>query len=430
MQSSCPMWLRIVVWMLRILIGGVFVFSGLVKAIDLWGFIFKIEEYLAVWHLAQPRSVVLVVALLIVGYEFVLGALLMIGCYKRTAPSALLLMMAVMLPLTLYLWISDPVSDCGCFGEFVKISNAATFWKNVIIVAGLVMLLRWSPKVHEALFNPAIQWMVAALFGFYIMWVGLYGYFVQPVADFRSYPIGTALAPDVDSSADDVPDYVFVYEKDGETRNFDINNLPDSTWNFVDRLEVGGDKASTGPENPLTVFDSEGNDVTDYVFEPEGLEYVVVIPELRRADVAYSFTLNEMYEQAEALGTPMIALIGADARGIARWEDLSMAEYPCYSADETQLKELARGVISIVVLSDGRVVSKSSLSSMSPSAIENPRSPEQFRAALLGYGNRWFRLVSGVFGAVFLLIYLFQGLIITIRNKIRRAYRRKNAKKS
>lgn len=78
--------LRLCVWGLRLIVGGTFAFSGLVKAIDPWGFIFKIEEYLAVWHLTEPRSVVLMVAMLLSGYEFVLGSLLLMGCYKRTAP--------------------------------------------------------------------------------------------------------------------------------------------------------------------------------------------------------------------------------------------------------------------------------------------------------------------------------------------------------
>ena len=116
-------WKRMAIWVLRLALGAVFILSGFVKLVDLWGFVFKIEEYLAVWNLMQPRTIVLVVALLLSGYEFVLGALLAMGCYKRSAPWGLGLMMAFMLPLTLYLWIADPVSDCGCFGDFWKLSN-------------------------------------------------------------------------------------------------------------------------------------------------------------------------------------------------------------------------------------------------------------------------------------------------------------------
>lgn len=123
-------WMPAAVWTLRVLTGSVFIMSGLVKGIDLWGFIFKIEDYLAVWGLSQPRSLVLMAALLISGYEFVFGCMLAAGCYKRVAVWALTAMMGVMLPLTAYIAIANPVSDCGCFGDFWVISNTWTFIKT------------------------------------------------------------------------------------------------------------------------------------------------------------------------------------------------------------------------------------------------------------------------------------------------------------
>ena len=112
-----PVWKHVTVWVLRLLIGGVFVMSGLVKSLDLWGFVYKIEEYLAIWDMSQPRTIVFMLAMGVAGYEFVLGLLLAMGCYKRVAPWGLFLTMVVMLPLTAYIWIADPVSDCGCFGD-------------------------------------------------------------------------------------------------------------------------------------------------------------------------------------------------------------------------------------------------------------------------------------------------------------------------
>ena len=425
--------LRLCVWGLRLIVGGTFAFSGLVKAIDPWGFIFKIEEYLAVWHLTEPRSVVLMVAMLLSGYEFVLGSLLLMGCYKRTAPWGLLLSMALMLPLSLWLWVADPIPDCGCFGDFLTISNAATFWKNVVLTAGLILLIRWSPRLREALFNPAIQWMVAALASLYILIVNLYGYNAQPMADFRSYPVGTqlAVASDDSEASDETDSYTFIYEKEGVQREFSIDSLPDDSWTFVDRIaSASAVSEATGPENPLTVFDANGNDATPEAFAPEGDEIVIVIPEPRRADVAYTYTLNELAAHADSAGIAICAILGTDAKGVARWRDMSMAAYPCYSADETQLKELARGQIAIVLLSDGQITSKTTLNSMDAEIIENPATTPMLLDELQGNGSAWFRYITGLFGAIVLLIYLFQGLILTLRAKIRRAYRKKAAENS
>lgn len=417
---------RIIIWMLRLLLGGVFVMSGLTKSMDLWGFLFKLEEYLGVWHITQPRSVVFMAAMLISGYEFVLGALLMMGCYKRVTVWGLTLTMAVMLPLTLYLWIADPVSDCGCFGDFLKISNGATFLKNVVITAGLLYLIKWNVRLKESLFNPAIQWIVGALITLYILIVGLYGYNAQPMADFRAFPVGTQLLGD---GTDESDDFLFIYEKDGHTQEFTIDNLPDSTWEFVDRIEQPSDKSGNRTSDHLAIFDGD-DDVTAEVLEAEGEQYLLVIPEPRRADISNSYTINEIKEKADSLGIPFIALLGTDARGIALWTDLAMAEYPCYSADDTQLKELVRGNISLVMLRDGVVESKTTISSMMPEVIENPPSDEAFSDELKGYGHRWFTVVNGIFGFALLLIYLFQGLILAIRLKIKGAYRRKHAKKA
>ncbi|MDE5627704.1 MAG: DoxX family membrane protein, partial [Candidatus Amulumruptor sp.] len=86
----------------RIIIGAVFIISGLSKGIDLWGTVFKIEDYLHVWGMHQPRTIVFMGALLLSGTEFLLGALLLLGCCRRWTPIFLTAVMAVMLPLSLY----------------------------------------------------------------------------------------------------------------------------------------------------------------------------------------------------------------------------------------------------------------------------------------------------------------------------------------
>lgn len=131
----------------RLTVGAVFVLSGFAKADDLWGFVFKIEEYLQVWGIVQPRSLVIAAAMFIASFEFIAGVMLVAGCYRRTVVWLLTLMMGVMLPLTAYIWAADPVSDCGCFGEMLRLSNAATFFKNVALMAALVVLLIYNRRV-------------------------------------------------------------------------------------------------------------------------------------------------------------------------------------------------------------------------------------------------------------------------------------------
>ncbi len=232
------------VWLLRILIGVTFIMSGFVKGIDPWGSVIKISEYFTVWGWDVPRSLVTCAAFALGAYEFVWGFMVLLGCYRRTAVWLLSAMMAVMLPLTLYIALYSPVDDCGCFGDFLIISNTATFVKNIFISAALVYLILYNTRV-SGLFFPYTQWIVGGLVTLYILAIEFYGYNVQPLIDFRQYTAGTTLLPpdydddtDDDTAAETV--YEYTYSKDGLEETFTIDALPDSTWTFVSRKLVSG----------------------------------------------------------------------------------------------------------------------------------------------------------------------------------------------
>ena len=415
------------VWMLRILVGGVFIISGLAKAIDIWGFVFKIEEYLSVWHMMQPRSLVLMGAILLSGYEFVFGLLLLLGCYKRVAVWALTATMAVMLPLSLYLAVANPVTDCGCFGDFWVISNTLTFVKNLIITAALIALLWLNPRLHQGLFQPAIQWIVGAIISLYIVIVALYGYNIQPMIDFRPYPIGARLLPpDTDAAEDadiDDSDIIFTYSKDGREEQFTLDNLPDSTWTFVSRTEPA-QKTTSG--SVFTVYDRDGNDVTSEAISDEGRELLLVIPEPRLIDISYTYFLNELKQWADSSDVRMVCLIADDRRAMDFLQGVSMATYDIYGVEDTKLKELVRGTMSLVELDNGVVRAKYSLSSIdSPILVDGPKGAD-LTSRMAPHPQKWFNLLTGGLAALLLFIFLFQSLILTINSRIRAYYQKKH----
>ena len=161
-------YLTLVVWLLRILVGATFAMSGFVKAIDLWGFTFKIEEYFLAWDMSLPHSLYVMAALAMSVGEFILGAMLLIGSYRKSTPWLLLSVMALMLPLSLYIFIANPVADCGCFGDFWVLSNGATFFKSIIITAAIILLIPLNKQV-KGVFNPYTQWLPAVATLFYII---------------------------------------------------------------------------------------------------------------------------------------------------------------------------------------------------------------------------------------------------------------------
>ena len=353
-----------VVWVLRFLVGAVFILSGFTKSIGPWGSFYKIGEYLEAWGWDIPSSFIVMGAFLLGGIEFVVGFLLLLGCYRRSAVWILLLMMAFMLPLTLYIAVANPVADCGCFGDFLVISNTATFIKNIFLTAMLVYLVPFNHRA-EGLFVPYVQWIVGGLLSLYILIVALYGYNVQPLIDFRRFAPGTELLSTTGTDESGDVDFEFIYEKDGRKESFTIDNLPDSTWTFIDRKLLSGSEDISDGFSVIV----DGEDVAPEIIDTETDQFVVTIPELRAVDLSYTYLLNELNDYISERGGSMVALVNGDDKGIEWWRDVSMASYPIYSAEPTLIKELARGRAAIVYLHEGVVEWKRTLSSISYSFV-------------------------------------------------------------
>lgn len=362
-----PVW----VWLLRIAVGLTFVVSGLAKSIDIWGTVYKFDEYFNVWGIPQPRMLVLAGAIMLCGSEFLAGLMLLLGCYRRVSVWIVGLMMAGLLPLSLWIWLADPVADCGCFGDFLHISNAATFWKNVALTAGIALLWRSNSKV-DGLISPYLQWFGLAIGMVYVLIVALIGYTVQPLIDFRRFPVDTHLVSTDENveAEDNIPDvsYTFIYTKDGQTREFTEDALPDSTWTFVDRRVTGGSEEVT---DRFAILE-DGEDVTADLISPEGSQIVVVVPEIMRVNPSHTYAINTLDRYIRRHDGNLTVLLAPDRRGIDYWMDISMATYPVATAEPTLLKELVRGNIGIVYLNNGRILWKRTLSSMDTGRLETP----------------------------------------------------------
>ena len=317
-QASRPMSLKILVWIARIICGGLFIYSGFVKAIDPWGTLFKIEEYLAAFGTTLPFAILRLVVFALCAVEFIVGCFLLMGCFRKSCPIFAALIMAFMLPLTLWVAIENPVADCGCFGDALKISNWFTFWKNVVLSATIIFLIRFNLK-GICLITPAFQWLAVVASGIFIVIIELVGFFYQPLIDFRDYPAGAELFATEDSE-----DY-----------------------------------------HGIDVFDiNTGDDMNHEASYPSGKELIVMIPKVGMVSPATTWKLNSLYEWAQENDVKMIGIVSGSQDEIEEWEDLSMAAYPLYLADDTSIEEVVRGNPGIVYLDKGKIVWKATLSSI------------------------------------------------------------------
>jgi len=364
-------WCQVLTVLMRLVVGGVFIFSGFTKAIDPWGTSYKITDYLTAMGLEEWAATALFIAVALAALEFILGIQLVLGAYRRSAPIVSLLLMLVLTPLTLWLAITDAVPDCGCFGDALHLSNWATFGKNLLLLLGVVYLLMFNKSVR-GIYGPAVQWIVTALSFAFIMAIAYYGYFVQPLIDYRPYPVGTRLVADDELETDESDDeFIFIYSKDGEEHEFTIDSLPDEEdgWEYVTRYHarrphskiiIRNDDGSNG----IAIHDMEGNDVTIDVLGDNRRTVLLLFPAPDKVGVVNSFALNELNDAALVAEANVVGLTPASQEQIEAWQDLSMASYPFYHMDDSELKMVARGNPAVVYLEDGIIKWKRTLSSL------------------------------------------------------------------
>ncbi len=368
-----PQVVKILSWTMRLLVGATFTVSGLVKAIDPWGTYYKLKEYITAMHLplSEWGNIVLTLSFFLFSMEFIIGLSIVTGCFRKASPIWAALFMVVMLPLTFWIAIADPVADCGCFGDFLTLSNWTTFFKNVVLSLAIVWLLKFNCEI-PCLISPYFQWLAVVGMSAYILFVGMIGYCQQPMVDFRQYKIGTQLL-----APDDKPEYepvfIFVYEKNGVEKIFgEDDDLPseDDGWTFVRREEkefVNNNKTVSESYSMIPDFriwnEDSSEDVTE-VLAGEGNQLIIFTPDIKNLSMATSWKINRLYDIANEVGVDFFAVVSGSPEDIRQWRDRSSGQYPIYTAEDTSIKELVRGNPAIVYLESGRIAWKTALSAL------------------------------------------------------------------
>lgn len=395
-----------VVWILRVIVGAVFIFSGISKIIDPWGFVFKIFEYLNVWGIHWLwREVVTCMAVTLSAVEFIAGVLLLTGCMRKAVCRALALFMAVMLPLSAYILISSPVADCGCFGEALVISNNTTFWKNVVLSAAVVYLLYNNHKVRY-LYPPLIQWMVIVASMAYCLVLAVVGMSIQPLVDFRPFKIGTKLVENVDE------EITFLYEKDGIEEEFDVDELPDSTWTYIGRKT-----ADPSIHNNFAIFDGE-EDVTSDVIASEGSQIILVVSNPEYHQKARAGMANSINDYITLHGGSMVGIVAVPSDSLDMWKDKTHPNFEVYTSDDTVLKELARGDAALVYLENGFIRWKRNIYSLPGDFPDFEADHNELdKVEVVDSGTLMLQL-TGLYVSILAFIYILG--LIRFRKKVRK----------
>ena len=351
---------------LRFALALVFAFSGIVKAIDPMGTVYKLGDYAETFGLAVPFGLLLIGAMLLIIWEYVMGICLFFGIYRRFHLVQMIAFLAVMTPLTYYLALHNPVTDCGCFGDAVVLTNWQTFGKNVVLLLMAIISLIGNKFICRII-SERVQWLAFVYAVVSLMVFMPYSLRHLPIVDFRPYHVGANIIEGMtipEGAPQDEYETLFVLEKDGEQRTFTFDDYPDSTWTFVSRENRLVSKGYVPPITDFYITDLNGEDFTWELLEQPGYTFLVVAPNLNRSDEGMLDVINDLHDYAKVNDYAFYMLTSSGAEAIAQWIDHTGASYPYLQADEILLKTMIRANPGLILLKDGIVIGKWSKADM------------------------------------------------------------------
>ena len=367
---------RLIASISRTLLGLVFIFSGVVKAIDPLGTVYKIEDYLKAFggFFTDLLPMAEVAAWCLIILELLLGVCMLLNVRTQWTAWISLLFYMVMTPLTLYIALTNPVSDCGCFGDAIVLTNWQTFWKNVVLIILSILLVVLRKSVRQ-LWSNWMEMLIAALTIAVAIAFMAWTKHHLPIKDFRPYKMGNHLPTLMEYPEDAAPDvyeYSFVYAKDGVEQTFTLENYPkgDSTWTFVRQNSKLIQKGYEPPIHDFEIVNAYGEDMTWDILESEEPVTLVVMYDLAKADknqmakveALASNLLTSSPDDLLASSPNFYILTGSGTDEIIAFsmEYPSLSECIC-TCDPVTLKTIVRANPGVIVLQNGVVIDKYNL---------------------------------------------------------------------
>jgi len=354
--------MKIVGLISRILTGLVFVFSGFVKALDPIGSSIKFTEYFESFHLGFLIFSSLPLAILMSAAEFMIGLNLLAGIRMKFTAWILLIFMAFFTGLTFILALTNPVSDCGCFGDALKLTNWQTFLKNgILIIPAVVVFIR--RRNYHPFSKPSAEWGIAGFNFLFSCIISAYCIIHQPILDFRPYRAGTFI-PDQMTIPEGAPadqyETILIYEKDGLKKEFTDKNFPwqDSTWKWVETKQKLVKRGYEPPIHDFSITSPEGEDITEAVLSDSNYIFLILAPDLETASKKGLQDLNTFALKCRELGFVPIGLTSSPNNQIARYKEEYQPDYDFCTADETTLKTIIRANPGLMLLHKGTILGK------------------------------------------------------------------------
>ena len=354
--------MRILTHIIRFLVAITFIFSGFVKLVDPLGSAYKFEEYFGadVLNLEFLSPYALQFSILLILAELMLGIMLLVGYKARITVWSLLLITSLFLFLTWYSAYYDKVTDCGCFGDAVKLTPWETFYKNIILIALVIYLV---VRVHDI--HPILSEIFAKRISLVSLLtsVGIVIYVLNylPLIDFRPYAVGKNIPEGMmvpEGAPQPVYEDTWIYNVNGEDKVFTTEEKP---WNiegatFVDRKTRTLKEGYVPPIHDFTM-EREGEDMTGQLMNQEKLMLIVVY-NLGLASKKGLIRVKDLSERAMENGYQVYCFSASTQEDYEKVKKKYALDFELLFCDETTLKTIVRSNPGIVTLNKGTITGK------------------------------------------------------------------------
>jgi len=345
--------MKVLVNISRAIVGLLFIFSGLVKAMDPHGLAYKMQEFFDVWAMNHSLASFMYwlsgfafpFAIIMITLEIIVGVGILLGIWKKFFTWLILLLIIFFAFLTGYAALSGKISTCGCFGDCIPLTSMESFFKDLVLLA-LILLLFFGRKHIFPLFNPAFDILLLVISTFLVLYYQWYVIRHLPTVDCLPFKKGGNVLQLRKMPADAIPDkmdYIFIYEKDGKQKNFTLKDLPDSSWHFVSRQDILISKGKNN-EPPIKDFDFitiSGNDTTEAVLSLDATYYLFFVKNFTNTDYWFE-NFTKIYQQAKQDNRLLYIVTPEMVKANDFFNKRKNYNIPVFSLDATAFKTAAR----------------------------------------------------------------------------------------
>lgn len=340
-------------------------YSGFVKGLDPLGSTYKFTDYFNAFSISGLSSASFIFSMLLSSLEFIIGICILFKIKIKWASIGVLLFMCIFTPLTLIIAISNPVSDCGCFGDALKISNWDTFFKNIILLACSIFIF-FEKKDIKSSYSQHQQhiWLLSSIV--FISFIINYSYNHLPLIDFRPYSIGMNINEEMkipEGAATDEYRSIFKYKniKTGDIKEFDETNYPwqdTLEWKYVDiRQEIVSEGYHT-KINDFTLVHPFQGDISEQILLNQGYSFLLISYDIGKYDTINQARINQLANYSQEHGHDFYCVTSSLEEATQNFAKNNNADYEFCNMDETQLKTIIRSNPGLLLLKNGTIINK------------------------------------------------------------------------